>query len=260
MDSESAPNRAVASHSARWLRWEVLLVLGVSLGMAGVYSVVNLIGRLTAPERLGDQQAILNASRAPDRPWLDLSYQLLDIGSSVVPAALAVFLLAYSARPTRGIGLDRTDTSRDLGRGAILAAIIGIPGLGLYLAAHAMGISAEVVPADLPDIWWRYPVLVLSALQNAVLEEIVVVAYLFTRLRQLRFQERTAIGISAVLRGSYHLYQGFGGFIGNAIMGVIFCYFFARTRRVLPLVIAHAVIDTVSFVGYTALADKVSWL
>lgn len=259
MESEPAP-RTVASRSDRWLRWEVLLVLGVSLGMSGIYSLVNLIGRLTAPERLGSQRAVLNASRAPDRPWLDLSYQLLDITSSVVPALLAVFLLVYSGRSARSIGLDRTDTTRDVSRGAILAAIIGIPGLGLYLAAHAMGISAEVVPADLPDIWWRYPVLVLSALQNAVLEEIVVVAYLFTRLRQLRWREQTAIGASAVLRGSYHLYQGFGGFIGNAIMGVIFAYLFARTRRVLPLVIAHAVIDTVSFVGYTALADKVSWL
>ena len=47
-----------------------------------------------------------------------------------------------------------------------------------------------------------------------------------------------------MLRGSYHLYQGFGGFLGNAVMGVLFGYFYQRTRRVLPLAIAHTIVDT----------------
>ena len=63
-----------------------------------------------------------------------------------------------------------------------------------------------------------------------------------------------------MLRGSYHLYQGFGGFIGNAIMGLIFGYFYQRTKRVLPLVIAHTILDMVSFVGYALLRDKLSFL
>ena len=44
-----------------------------------------------------------------------------------------------------------------------------------------------------------------------------------------------AIFASAMLRGSYHLYQGFGPFIGNAIMGVIFAVVYTKTRRVMPL-------------------------
>jgi membrane protease YdiL (CAAX protease family) len=53
-----------------------------------------------------------------------------------------------------------------------------------------------------------------------------------------------------LLRGSYHLYQGIGGFIGNLGMGVFFAIFFVRTRRVGPLIVAHAIIDSVAFVGY----------
>ena len=60
-----------------------------------------------------------------------------------------------------------------------------------------------------------------------------------------------AIFASAMLRGSYHLYQGFGPFIGNAIMGVIFAAVYTRTRRLMPLVIAHAVLDIVAFVGFS---------
>ena len=70
----------------------------------------------------------------------------------------------------------------------------------------------------------------------------------------------TARTLSAVLRGSYHLYQGYGGFLGNAVMGVIFGWWFQRTRRVVPLVIAHFLLDAFSFVGYVYLHKHFSWI
>jgi membrane protease YdiL (CAAX protease family) len=63
-----------------------------------------------------------------------------------------------------------------------------------------------------------------------------------------------------VIRGSYHLYQGAGGFVGNAVMGVIFGVLFRRWRRVTPMIIAHFLIDAVAFIGYALLAGHVSWL
>ena len=69
------------------------------------------------------------------------------------------------------------------------------------------------------------------------------------------------VALSAVVRGSYRrLYQGFGGFLGNATMGVIFAVLYRRWGRVTPLIIAHALIDSVAFVGYAALHGHVSWL
>ena len=68
------------------------------------------------------------------------------------------------------------------------------------------------------------------------------------------------VAASAVLRGSYHLYQGYGPFVGNAVMGVVFALVYLRTRRVLPLVVAHTLLDVVAFVGYTLVAPHVSWL
>ena len=60
-----------------------------------------------------------------------------------------------------------------------------------------------------------------------------------------------------MLRGSYHLYQGFGPFIGNAIMGVIFALVYTKTRRLMPLVIAHAVLDIVAFVGFSLFGKSI---
>ncbi len=63
-----------------------------------------------------------------------------------------------------------------------------------------------------------------------------------------------------MLRGSYHLYQGFGGFVGNVIMGLLFGRVWQRTNRLWPLVLAHFFIDFVAFVGYAILRGRVAWL
>jgi membrane protease YdiL (CAAX protease family) len=242
------------------LRNEILLVLGVSVGASAVYAVVSLAAKLTADRPLAEQTAALNVSQAPDRPWLDVTYQLLGIAVGLVPALFVVHLLNRDPGDARvTLGLDRRRPVQDLAAGAVLAAVIGIPGLGLYLASRQLGINAEVIPAALPEVWWAVPVLVLAAVQNAVLEEVVVVGYLLTRLRDLGWRVGPAIAASALLRGSYHLYQGFGAFVGNAIMGVIFAFVYLRTRRVLPLIIAHTLLDVVAFVGYTVLHDRFGW-
>ncbi len=57
----------------------------------------------------------------------------------------------------------------------------------------------------------------------------------------------------SLLRGSYHLYQGFGPFAGNLLMGVVSCWIYRRYGRLMPLVIAHALLDIAAFVGGPAL-------
>jgi len=244
----------------RLLRLEIVCVFAVSLGASGLYALVSFIGSLTARQSLGKQTATLNGSLAPGRPLLDLFLQLTNITLALSPVLLVFYLLARAGEGPRTIGLDATQPARDLGRGAAIAAVIGGSGLGLYLAAFHLGMNLNVVAENLPDVWWRIPVLILSAIQNGALEEIVVVGYLLTRLDKLGVKAPAAIAISACIRGSYHLYQGAGGFIGNATMGVIFGYLYKRWGRVTPLIIAHSLIDSVAFVGYALLHGHVSWL
>ena len=251
----------VEALSRRTLRGEVLLVLGVSLGASAVYALLSLIDSLTTPKPLNQQTQTLVPSVTPDRPWLDLAFQLYNIGAAVIPALLAVHLLRRDHdNPAVALGLAPARPRFDLATGAGLAALIGIPGIGLYIGARAAGFNVTVVPGALPHVWWQVPVLLLVAAQNAVLEEVVVVGYLLTRLRQLGWEVPAMIVVSAVLRGSYHLYQGFGGFLGNAAMGVVFALFYVRIRRVGPLVLAHAILDTVAFVGYALFAKHLWFL
>ena len=243
------------------LTTEIVIVLLLSLGASAVYSVVSLVAKLTAGKPLSAQAAVLNASQSP-RPYLDLTYQLLGIFFDLIPVALALYLLARDRvdnRRTLGLGPDRPGF--DLRWGFLLAAVIGLPGLALVYAAAALGLNAQIVPAALQPVWWAVPVLILSALQNAILEEVIVVGYLMTRLRQWGMSTVAIVACSAVLRGSYHLYQGFGAFVGNAVMGVVFALFFLRYKRVMPLIVAHSVLDIAAFVGYQLLPDDwLSWI
>ncbi|WP_156724494.1 CPBP family intramembrane glutamic endopeptidase [Streptomyces apocyni] len=246
--------------SRRIVRNEMLLVLALSLGASAVSSLIRFIGVATRPGGLKDQAATLNASAAPGRPWLDLAWQLFGISVALVPVALVAHLLLREGAGLRAIGFDGRRPWFDLGRGTLIAAGIGSTGIAFYLAARELGFNLTVVPEALPSVWWKFPVLILSAMQNSVLEEVIVVGYLVRRLDQLGWSPMAVLMTSSVLRGSYHLYQGIGGFIGNMVMGVVFVLLYRRWGRVGPLVVAHTLLDIGAFVGYALLAGKVGWL
>src|SRR5690625_399252 len=233
-DSSPLPRRA------RRLRAEVWIVLGLSLGQSALYAVVNIIARLTAETALRDQATAINPSRSP-RPYLDLTYQLLAIGFALVPVALTLFLLSEPGRrATARIGLTLARPGRDLAVGTGLAALIGIPGLGLYALGRAVGVTVEVQAATLDAHWWAVPVLILAALKNALVEEVIAAGYLIERLEDLGWRPGATVAASAVLRGAYHLYQGIGPFFANIAMGVIFALYYRRRRRTMPLEIGRA--------------------
>src|SRR6478752_627999 len=225
---------AHGSFDRRRYTWEVCLVLAVTVGQSAIYSVLTLIRRLLTPVPLGQQQAQVNPSRDVQAFW-DILYQLL-----AEPGTNAL----------RRIGLDFTRFGGDLGRGILLAAVIGIPGLGLYAVGRALGLTVAVVASPLGAAWWTVPLLILSAIRAGLTEEVIFIAYLFDRLRRLGWNWWAIILSTAALRGAYHAYQGIGAIVGNFVMGVVFGWCYKRWGRVMPLVIAHTLLDVVAFVGY----------
>ncbi|MGV9745056.1 CPBP family intramembrane glutamic endopeptidase [Rhodococcus zopfii] len=252
-----APPLNAADRRALWI--EITIVLLVTFGLSGLSSILSLLESALAPAPLSEQTVALNVPRSSQQ-LIDLSRQLLGIVRLLAWAALGVYLLWRSGIGPKIIGFARPHLRRDVLPGVGLAALIGIPGLGLYLAARAMNLNLNVAPSVLEDYWWRLPTEVLWAIANSAAEEVLVVAYLITRLRQLGWSENRSVVASALLRGSYHLYQGLGGGFGNFVMGLIFGRFWQKTSRLWPLVVAHALIDSVAFVGYQALRGHVSWL
>ncbi|HEU5473224.1 MAG TPA: CPBP family intramembrane glutamic endopeptidase [Actinophytocola sp.] len=238
---------------------ELVIVFTVTLGLSGARSLLSLVDSLLNPVPLSRQAVALNVPQA-NADLIDLFKQLLSAAQLFAWGALGLYLLWRGGIRPRRLGLDRDRPGRDLLTGAGLAALIGIPGLALYFLAYRMGANLAVLPSTLDDTWWRPVALCIAAAGNAWAEEILVVGYLISRLRQLGFGENGSLLVSAVLRGSYHLYQGFGGFAGNLVMGLVFGRVWQRTNRLWPLVIAHTLLDVVAFVGYALLRGRISWL
>ena len=229
---------------------EVVIVLALSVGMSSLYSVVSITRRVLSETPLPEQTATINRPLATE-PFFDLIYQLLAIGSALVPVALVLFLIAAPQPPRFGsIGLDRSRLWADGVSGLGLAALIGIPGLALYVVGVSLGVTVTIVPTALDTYWWTIPILLLHALKAALVEEIIAVGYFMTRLMSMQVPLALIVVGHALLRATYHLYQGVGPCVGNFIMGLIFAFWFLKTRRLMPLIAAHFVIDTVAFVGY----------
>lgn len=248
----SDPDRTVlaaTAHRASRPGAELLLVLGVSLGQSAVYSILSLADSLTRGP-LNRQTQTLNPQQS-DRVVFDLIEQLLAIAFPLVPVLLALYLMGPGV--LRRIGLDLRRPGFDLGAGVLLAACIGVPGLALYFGAVALDLNLNVDTSGIGPQWYAVPILVLSAARAAVQEEVIVVAFLIDRLDAKGWRFWAVLLTSALLRGSYHLYQGFGGFVGNAIMGVVFVLVYRRWGRLGPLVVCHFILDLVSFVGYDVL-------
>ncbi|WP_072314031.1 CPBP family intramembrane glutamic endopeptidase [Agrococcus sp. Marseille-P2731] len=234
----------------RRLAWEIAIVLLLSLGASALWSVLQFADVSTREAPIGEQQVALNPSRS-DRAWLDLAYQLTGILLDLVPVALVIWLLWRARRPhLSALGIDGARPWRDTASGTALVLIIGIPGLALYIAGRAMGLTVNVVPSPLDAHWFTVPLLLLSALRAGLTEEVIVIGYLFERLRRIGWSPWAIIVSAALLRGVYHLYQGVPAMLGNIAMGLLFGWLYQRTGRLVPLIVAHTLIDVAVFVGY----------
>jgi uncharacterized protein len=253
----TGPPDELTDRQRRWLRIEIAVVLAVSFGLSAYTAFLDLIEAVLLG--LAGRRVALNPRRSPF-DLIDLGLNLAVTFQLVAWGALGLYLLWRSGFGPAQIGLGRVRLRPDVLGGLGLAALIGLPGLGLYVAARALGLSAHVEPAELYDTWWRIPVLIVTAFANGWAEEVIVVAFLLTRLRQLRVNPVAALLVSSLLRGAYHLYQGFSAGLGNIVMGLVFAYVWQRTGRLWPLIIAHGIIDTVAYVGYALAAGHLGWL
>jgi len=235
-----------ATLDRRTIRGEILVVLALSVLASAAYAIVSLA---SAPIK---GTVVESASQNPL-----FANQLIGFVFGLAPVALVIHLLHRDGETVAAIGLDVRDARRDVVRGVLLFAVVGSIGLGIYILAVRHGVNRFVVPAPPPGHWWTWPTVVMNASGAAFLEEVVVLAYLITRLRQLAWSPMAVIAASALLRASYHLYQGWGGFVGNLLMGALFALLFLRWRRAWPFVVCHFLIDAVAAGGWLLLHGRV---
>ena len=80
---------------------------------------------------------------------------------------------------------------------------------------------------------------------NPIFEETFEVGYVITALRG-RVSPAACVNVSVALRLVCHLYQGTLGVLSVIPVGLIFAYWYVRTGRLWPLIVAHALLDFIS--------------
>ena len=147
-------------------------------------------------------------------------------------------------------------------RGWALGSIAGAPsptdvlrGTGLALTAYiAYVVAATTWAASVPGAWEylrdTHPtgaasawVIIAVSVINPLFEEFLWLGYGYSAL--FRFGPTVAIWASIMLRVLVHAYQGPMAVVGILPLGLVFTYYFARSRRLWPVIVAHMIFDTI---------------
>ena len=175
---------------------------------------------------------------------------LRTIAYEVVIAGLLGGGLALRGWTLKRLGLVPDSGRREISTAPLIGAVIF---LGTYLVYLALWVTVanlwpqlthsalaeRAVPGHLA------PIVVLAVcVVNPVFEEVFVCGYVIAALRE-RWGTTTAINVSAAIRVAYHLYQGAPGVLGITPFALIAAYWFARTGRLWPVIVAHALMDLV---------------
>lgn len=159
--------------------------------------------------------------------------------------AIPVLWVMRTSGPLREFGMVRPRWS-DLVTGIVTAfAYVAVSIMVWPVAADlATRLPGQARPAlgSGPQSPFDHVLLVAMAIANGFAEELVVRAHLITRLRELTGPIR-ALLISTALFAAYHTYQG-ASVVTTAAGGVVLGVIFLLTRRLWPVAIAHAVLDT----------------
>jgi membrane protease YdiL (CAAX protease family) len=164
------------------------------------------------------------------------------------PVLLIAYLLVRSGEGRRGIGLTRFDGRAD-----------GMVGLGLWVASFVLVLvlawifspfgqrQVDFLPNELP-LWFRWIDALVIAVTAGVTEEVVVRGYAQTRLEQLKVPTAVVLVLPTALWGVLHLYEGLGAALTIFCLGMLYAWYFHKTRRLWPIIIAHGLFDLTQLV------------
>jgi uncharacterized protein len=190
--------------------------------------------------------AILGSLRAV---WSgDLGADFSDAGfiglivTEILCAALALFVLQQRAYHIAA--LYPVPTLGGLGVALLLYLASTLTG-ALLQAPFAADQGAQPLAQSVADAAFSTPVLVTLGIVNGMYEEVFLLGFLQRGLRA--WGRGIAIGLPLLLRVSYHLYQGTLGALSILGFGLVLGLYYARSERLFPVVLAHALADIAPF-------------
>ena len=90
----------------------------------------------------------------------------------------------------------------------------------------------------------------LDSLLNGFFEEVIVRAFVMTEVIKLTQRTWLAVVVSVSLQTSYHFYQGVPVALSHVALFTLFALFYAKTRSILPVALAHSLNNLSADWGY----------
>lgn len=197
----------------------------------------------------------LISSHAPNRLTDSGTYSGAHLMALLVyePAIMAVLLPFLRVRgwtlKRLGIRISAQDTLIGF---ALFLADLAIT-FSVYLAVLSFSPATDqaIHAWDVTPGGFGLALVVAVAIVNPIFEETFVCGYVISVLKD-RADFWSAINISIAIRLLYHLYQGPGAVISIVPFGFLMAYWYARTGRLWPVMVAHGIADFLAFAGYVA--------
>ncbi len=211
-------------------RVEFLLVVLIAFG----YSIIGSVLALLYP--------------SPQPPISEGGLQFLLFYELCIIALLWSFL-RHRGWSLSGIGMLPTGRDTLYGLGLTVAVYAINMVVWLLLSALATTTARELSHVELVAPHLNLLTVLLVSLLNPLFEELFVCGYVISAVGARR-GGWTAINASVAIRLAYHLYQGSLAVLTIIPVGLLFGIWYARTRRLWPVVVAHTLIDLLALIGF----------
>ena len=201
-------------------------MLAVAFGATVPGSLAALFGGLTAPATPPITDAVL------------LHSALFEV---VILVLLGLFLWVRGWSASR-LGLAPSWFETGLGLPLAVIYYLLYAAVATAAASASPRIQAALDATQLIGGPLSWPTIALVSVVNPVFEEVLLCGYLMSVVRE-RAGVVAAVNASVALRAFCHFYQGAIGLIGIVPLALLFGWWYARTSRLWPLIVAHALLD-----------------
>lgn len=156
--------------------------------------------------------------------------------------------------------------------GLALTAVVSVIVFMVFLLAPMTAYFGWVSPPDAPDRWvfllgkpWLFFAYLVGVVWvgAALGEELLMRGFVLNRLADLFGHSRMgwtlAVIVHAIFFGLLHVYQGVPGMVGSGVVALIFAsIYLLGKRRLLPVIIGHGIINTISLTAYYLSDGKIT--
>ena len=166
---------------------------------------------------------------------------LVSADESVVSAITVGFLYLRGYRIWQQLRFGTSIKGIAIGAGSVVAVVMAYASLWILVNLLVISLFHSKIAVATYSITVSLPFVLVLSLINPLFEEAFLLGYMLDRLCGASVW--VFIGVTTIIRISYHLYQGWVGILALLPTGVIMAFVYWKTRNLMPVFFAHALMD-----------------